>query len=609
MVSHKREMRLARSVVVRLASLCVAFGTACSAHRYHARLNASTPAQSVVCEVSGGETTSDGSVSPTTDANCAPLGANALFAPGQLTVTAVGARPGASYSLSIEEHLAGNGNAAAADVLDEFLRRVGRLAGPAADALTQGIASGADEATREQIDQIADRVGGALGQVIHERTAAALGPPTGTRRLRALDQFGEGENVEQALARPAAAFHASEPGMFRVVELDATDVAALTAEGLSPHELADAIVRQCDDAGWGELAPGGPTLLQYLGAGDTPDEAAVLAAIGFEPDTVRSFLAGGDAVGFDARIEALLAEVQVARQANQPPTGHAATIERLFVEARLDDRLTVCAANLEFLSRPAVLALGDDDRTRLAATAREVAALAEHTERAARLYAILVAPAVTVVAADVVTRLASSPEVEFGTFPIHPGRVDLALTSAAGDGAASGLSLINAELEVRDSPWVAVSVGGLVSLCADCFVSVDEVDVPASGSMAARRVIRQTASPIAGGAAVSLHVSLVALGDHHLGLMVGYPLAESSGTEATVLLGGSYRFALVGLQIGLGLQVFETHRIRDGAREVDLSAPGNADLRVPDVVSAEPAAAFFLMIGLSSDLIFTLSRH
>ncbi|MEK7861880.1 MAG: hypothetical protein AAB295_01275, partial [Chloroflexota bacterium] len=374
--------------------------TGCVSHRYHVRLHAADPEESLLCELEGGESTSDGTVSETRNTRCQPLGGVPLYSPGQITVTALGAEPGTEYALSVEEHRAASGDATPAGVLDEFLRRVGRLAGPAANALAGAAGEAGGDAARAQVEQIASRVGAALGRTLRERAAVVLGPVPDQVLVTALAQFDDGDNVAEILAMPTAPFYEQLPGLFRMVEVDAADVAALAAEDVSPDELANAVVRQCEDTGWGALPPGGPDLLAFLGGGSTPSAEAVLGALGFEAATVREFLDGGTVTGFDDRIRVLLAEAEAEREAGREPTGHAATIERLFVESRFDVRLSTCAANLEFLARPSVLALDDTHRTRMGDVATSVAALRERTHGAARLYAMLIAPAVTEVAVD-----------------------------------------------------------------------------------------------------------------------------------------------------------------------------------------------------------------
>jgi len=99
-----------------------------------------------------------------------------------------------------------------------------------------------------------------------------------------------------------------------------------------------------------------------------------------------------------------------------------------------------------------------------------------------------------------------------------------------------------------------------------------------------------------------LHYSLWGGTRNQLGLALGYPIRDQTGTALGVLAGLSYRNT-VGIQLTTGAHVFETRAPRRGSVPVDVSSGDAAALTPDDVTQAHVAAAWFIFFGATSDLL------
>jgi hypothetical protein len=102
------------------------------------------------------------------------------------------------------------------------------------------------------------------------------------------------------------------------------------------------------------------------------------------------------------------------------------------------------------------------------------------------------------------------------------------------------------------------------------------------------------------GYAAMLHYSLWGGTRNQVGVAVGYPLRDQTGTLLSVLAGASYRNT-VGLQLSTGVHVFETREPK-ASMPVDVSSGAATALTPSDVTRPGMAAAWFLFVGATSDL-------
>src|SRR6185436_14552608 len=95
-----------------------------------------------------------------------------------------------------------------------------------------------------------------------------------------------------------------------------------------------------------------------------------------------------------------------------------------------------------------------------------------------------------------------------------------------------------------------------------------------------RRTLDDDSSSVSIGYAAMLHYSLWGGARNQLGLALGYPIRDQTGTALGVLAGLSYRNT-VGIQLTTGAHVFETRAPRRGSVPVDVNL-GDAAALTPD---------------------------
>lgn len=530
---------------------------------------------------------------------CETLGAQRLHAPGQLAVTIEGATVGTEYTLQVEEQLPASGDATPSAVIDQVLQRLGGIATSATSAIGGPQGGGADQqqqAVQDQIDQVVHLVGGALGNAIHGRIDAVFGPRPPAIRPTAIAQVDDGDTAAAALARHAS-FDSPNPSIMWVVTLEDSDVLELRAAGATDANIIDGVLGQCADFG----TVNGTAIATYVSTGSSPSVAQVGRALALNQDQLQSVLSGDGPIGIDARIRDLLNEARGAT-----PSADAQAIQRLFVESRLHALVTHCRANLTYVRNH--LTLDAAQTTAAASLDSSLTSLSDHTQSASDNYARVIAPTVTAIASQYLRQTATQSTIELGSLSLHAGHLSLTLSRREGQAGASAQRLLDTELEVANDVWLAVSVGIMGTACDRCLTSVDEVDRPAVGTTPSHRAIATTANSYSFNSAIAIHVSPLIVGEHHLGFMLGYPLTPTAGTSESVLAGLTWGYAPAGLYVSAGMHLFIRRVIRDGVTEVDLSAAGNENLRVSDLATDQPAIAGFLMLSLSSDLVFSLAR-
>lgn len=599
-----------------VAALLTALSPGCGGapHR-HLRINAATPSHSLLCDLETrvASTPASGDAVTVEDTNCSVLSGQSLEAPGQLSVTVENAQAGSSYQLRVDEELIASSGETPQAVVAEFARNVGGLAGFMGGKLATLAADSPQVSaivSADQLNSVAAGLPGRTETVIH-RLADSIVPPESessepaTVAALVLPAFDGGPGH---LATPPVGFDNDDDVPFvRSRVLTDADLGTLGAAGYSANEIADFASHYCANSSWGQ-----PT--NYTS--DLPTLAAqpftreqVLGALGLDASLVVAWL-GGEGGRLRDRIEQAFLAASEAGQPGATPDANALVFRQLLLEASLARDLDRCHDNLEALGRRA-----DVDAPRhaaLAATLQDVDALRSVAQDAVAIYDTLVLPFVTEIATQYLEGIANADgTVEFGTRTLHAGHVSVTLSEEAAD--ASLTPITSLDVDVRTSPRIAVSVGALMTFCDGCLLRQRDEAVAASGTLPAGRVIRQYQDSFAAAAVVALHVSLAWVGDHHFGLMLGYPLGQTTQSALTALFGGSYRFAPIGLQVGVGVQLFEQQRLTsrddpstagvDEGRIVDLRAPGNELLTVADVTSTDVGVAGFATLGLSLDFL------
>lgn len=591
---------------------------AASAPHYHLRLNAAEPASSVLCdraiEVESTGQPSGDAIAAGRDVNCRPVASQTLEAPGQLTVTLENATPGQTYQLDYQETHSGGSSAAPQRVIDEFVRRLTGFAMTGVSSLLDGAARTDPAAQglprlggREQVESVAAMLDGELRariaaatQRVLPRPPAATAPPLTYEAL--VTQYVE----DGALDTSEVSFSEQEPPFARTHRLDGSAASLLREGGRSDDEVAAFVAAHCRRDGWGPLVPENDAVqtLAYVSPAVAPED--VIGALGLTPEALAGVLGGDGSFSIGQTIQARYGDAVGTLRRGSVPEGTVRAVHQLAVEARLDRQLGVCLHNIDYLLANATLA---PERTAALAAARaEVVALQGSTRDAAQLYAATILPFVSELAATYVSQVAAEAPVQLGTYALRGGEVSLAVRQQGAE------PFTRHRFAVREGPWVAVSVGPVVTFCASCLTRVEQQALPAVGDgenpetpTAARPVIRQTAESAGVAMAISLHLTVFRFPHVQLGVMLGYPIGDATGSAATGLLGASLRISPIGLQIGVGAQFFEQRSMRAGfGTEVDLSLPDNAYLTIDAVSQTTIGVAGFAMAGVSFDVLNNL---
>jgi hypothetical protein len=506
-----------------------------------------------------------------------------------------GATAGDQFTLDVEEQQPANGTATPDAVMREVLRRAGAFASATTSSLapTGEAAQQGQLASSLQLRQVVDQLGAAAGAALQQELDSTLGASVAPPRVSVRAQLDSTPGMAATQLQTAVGFDASRPAPFWVATMNDDDVRELGTLGITPTQIVDGVLTECGSFG----SIDGHPVSAYLDT-PTPSGEDVLRALLLNESQLRSVLTSRQPIGVDARIRALLGE--------DPPSQDAQTIRRLIDESRLHSLVVRCQANVAFaldhLSPTAA------QQTQAATVRTTLAGLESRSRAASTLYGQTVAPLVTAVVTQVLRGTAAGGPVELGSFALHNGHLTLSLFRTPATTGAQAVRLFNTELEVATETWLAVSVGLMATACDQCLTSVDEVDRPAMGAVAAHRAIAVTANSYSFNSAIAVHASPLIVGDHHLGFMLGYPLTPTAGTSESILAGVTWGYAPAGLYVSLGAHLFIRRVIRGGASEVDLSMPSNANLRVTDLAVDQPGIGAFVMISLSSDLVLSLAR-
>lgn len=589
-----------------------------SAPHYHLRLNAEEPASSVLCEraievESTGQPSADVGGAGR-DINCRPVASQTLEAPGQLTVTLEHPTPGQTYQLDYQETHSGGSSAAPQRVIDELVRRLSGFAMSGVSSLLDGAARTDPVAQRlpglggrEQLDSVAAMLDGELRariaaatQRVLPRAPVASAPPL-TYEALVLQYVEDG-----ALDTSPVSFSEQEAPFARTHRLDANAASLLRGGGRSDDEVAAFVAAHCRRDGWGSLLAENEAVhtLEYVAPPVRAED--VVGALGLTPEALAGVLGGEGSFSIGREIQARYGEAVGVLRRGAVPEGRARAVHQLAVEARLHRQLGVCLHNVDYLLAQATLAPARV--AALAAARAEVVALQASARDAAQLYAATILPFVSEVAATYVSQVAADAPVQLGTYTLRGGEVSLAVRQQGAE------PFTRHRFAVREGPWVAVSVGPVVTFCASCLTRVEQQALPAESDgenpgmpRAARPVIRQTAESAGVAMAISLHLTVFRFPHAQLGVMLGYPIGDATGSALTGLLGASLRISPIGLQIGVGAQFFEQRSMRAGfGTEVDLSLPDNAYLTIDAVSQTTIGVAGFAMAGVSFDVLNNL---
>jgi hypothetical protein len=564
---------------------------------YTLKLDGAAPANSQLCERSSRRDSAE---------VCGPLAGEALEAPGVLAVQVVNTVADEEYTVRLEETVRG---ASADPTPNEVVQEVAsRLTGLSKDFV--GPLDGEKEAAVESGRRLLTRVSRSIADErpavaaalagIAQPAVAELGPdhdPAGVFSYW-LDEANGAfkERAGTVLGSPGSGY--APP---RIIRLGPDDLTYLASKRIDGNELARFSIRWCKVESFGSSPFGSKKpWLHEPPPWQTPTE--LLSQLSLGPAEVRTIVReGGSDLG--ARIGAALVEANIAAKRGAEPSVAAQSLYHLFAVSHMASDLGRCAANLEFLagagslSQP-VLKDVQSELPGLAAAGEKLRA----TANAARLFDSAIAPLAEHAAIEELTQSGNGGTLAFGTYTLHPGRLSLSVSSKSGQHSAEPIAQL--ELAVQSSGPVSVSVGPVISVCSKCMHSVTErfTVVDEGGTTSVRRGLADDTSSSSIGYAAMLHYSLFGGTRNQVGLALGYPLADQTGTALGVLAGVSYRNT-VGIQVSLGAHLFET---KEPTQELplDVSADSAVAITADDVTQRAIATAYFVFFGATSDLFY-----
>jgi hypothetical protein len=547
--------------------------------------------------------------------DCDPPGGAHLEGPGSLTVRVVNAEEDATYAAKIENETAGLASHQPGAVLKEVMGRLGALS----DGISGSLLSKLDASEREPEQrtirrEVLSKTLQGLGMAAHagvrKLQSEVVGPepaptpgiPTENLFRRYLRTTELAKEPTDGVATKIYGFPSNGPPPARVRDWDAADLQYLRDKlgaNLTDAMLSQRLRDYCGPDSFGNVTFTVPPVLwkEYVKA--PLDEGAVLSGFGLTRELAKSALTGKSL----AIVDLVREKINGATKAGVNGNAEQKQLVYFVQSANLYHRLDHCAHNIEFLKSE----IADTTSvSNLGTLLGEVISLREEVKGAAQLFELVIAPFLADVARSVMQEKPRDGVVNFAAVGVEPGSLSVAVERTGDGEAASPISSF--EFKVVATPRVAVSVGFLLSAGPGSFQRVEERTQPAHEEMgmpvASRRTLSLTENDTSYGAAISLHVTLYEPAPtHHVGLMLGYPLVDQTGTRASLLVGPSYRWTR-GFQAGIGAHLFLAERLAHGVPDtVDLSLPGNETITRNAVVVERPGAAFFLMLGISQELL------
>ncbi|MCG8420365.1 MAG: hypothetical protein MJE77_20725 [Proteobacteria bacterium] len=603
-----------------------------TAKRYVLKVDAARPGKATLCNSDSTDNADDA------EDRCRSFGGQTLDAPGTLAIVVTNPADSTTYQLRTEQAVSSKSPHSPRGILSEVLDRFGKLSGgfieeldpddPDKKSKSHDTAIEIFKDTRKQLEKIgqtaaAKAVDAHLGKLVAGPVETDRQKPRSARFTHYLDRDGKAMTMNEVirandsvvvLGAPAFAYPPA-----RFFDLDQADIdeindksKAKQRSGLRAEvELARHVLDACDPKNLGKTPYQGFLLwAQYLAAYDWDQLTGqtVLGALDVDRNTIESHLSGALSLDLQRTMRELRKQAYRAQQADKPVTGAAKVLDLLSTASRINRDSGHCKNNIEFVlsklhrrrdaalrGRLETLKTADDGRA-------SIGDMIDRTRTASQIFRTYLEPMVQRVVIQSATGTHSGREIGFGAVSLRAGKMTIEVT-AEQDRSVS--KLVRYQVPVAASPTVAVSVGPIVSLCRVCFQTVEEKPKPNSQPGDASQLVKVKSDAAVGNAAL-VHVTLLSESWFRLGACLGYPLDPPAETTNGLLAGVSMSHR-IGVLLSLGIHIFQTRRLKPGyGSEIDRTRPELAGLTADSVTREAHSAAFFVHLGLTTELLSRL---
>ena len=592
--------------------------------QYTLKIDGKTPSETQLCTV-----TSDG------ESECKKYTNEALESPAALGISVQNPEAEGNYRLRVQQTPMGGPEQDPAAIVAGVLERFGDFAKAYAGtnkAPGEPDAKG-DQKIKGALAKVLEQVGTAQGErvtaAIQERINKIVGKAPAVKRPSATDlegsyQFYLGTDPTQTphIAKPDK----TDPLILnqlanpypppRLFELDNQDVAELAKLTVKDPELgiATLVLEACklDSFGPEPYDDAGTPLLDYFKK-KRPTKEALVGFLDIKATSLDDLLRTVKSTGRASLLERVktlrnAGNAKVAARLRGDKAEALTPAEEMVVSLYDANRAYRdaghCLTNAAFVGK---LAAAKPGNTNLGNVAKQVAAeapkltqLRDATAPYEDVFYGVIDSVIERVVVAIEEGLRKDNNVQFSTVSLQPGPLQVTLTHEKSAGDAKQIA--DYAIDVERNPLFAISIGPALSFCRKCFRHVTEqvVSDPAGGK---RLLVLQTEN-IDYTNAILLHVGLLRRGWFAGGITLGYPVSDTSERARAAMLGISARHR-IGVALSAGAMVFWGQRLKDAYAKsgtIDTSEPGLSSLTTDSVVDTGPEAAFFINLGVTSDL-------
>jgi hypothetical protein len=594
--------------------------------QYTLKIDGKDPSATQLCTTSGSD-----------PAECKSFTNATLDAPGAFAVVVKNPEPTGTYRLRLQQTVMGSPEHDPAAIAATVFQRLESFA-KAYNATTGAPEAAADQKVKSALSTVRDQLvtaGSAkVAAVVQVEVEKLAGKPANVRRPSAAD-LAPGYQSYLNPKDPTGTPHIvpPEPGEDvilnqtanpypppRVVVLERQDVEQLAKLQVKKPELGIATLTleacKLDSFGTVPYDDKKTPFLDYVKA-VKPTKEALAGFLDLDSASLDDLLRIKSEIGTTsllARVAALrdAANAKIATRLRGEPAvplkPEEALVISLYDAHRANRDAATCLANVDFVA--ALAAASTDPALKAAATAlsAERAKLVELRDATAP-FADVFYSVIDVITRRIIIALSdgarSGDDIQFGVVSLRAGQLQVTLTrETTGEDPRQ---VADYALEVETNPRFAVSIGPALAFCGSCFRHVTE-QVASDVANGKRELVLKTESADYS-SALLLHVALLSKGPLTAGVTLGYPVSDASARSKAVLLGVSARHR-VGVTFALGAMVFSGTRLKDAyggadaksGTTIDTTEPGFAGLTTDSVVETGPDLAFYVNIGLTSDL-------
>jgi hypothetical protein len=608
-----------------LALGSLALSACATTKQYTLKIDGKAPSETQLCTV-----TSDAK-----EGECKKYTNEALESPAALGVVVQNPEDTGSYRLRVQQTVVGGPEQDPAAIVAAVLERFEGFS--KAYAGTNKVPGEpdvkGDEKLKGALSKILDQVGTARGQqvvaAVQDRIDKIVGKPPAVKRQSAADL--EWTYKSYLAQDPTQTPHLTAPDKPELVilnqpaipyppprlfELDRQDVDELAKLTVKDPELgiATLVLEACKLESFGvEPYDDAKTpLLDYFKK-SRPSKEALIGFLDIHATSLDDLLRTAKSAGRASLLERVKAlrnagNAKVAARLRGDKAEAMKPEEELVVSLydanRAHHDVARCLANASFVAKLAAAKSGDAELGKvaklMAAEVPKLTALRDATAPFEDVFYGVIDSVTERVVIALQDGLRNGDNVQFGTVSLQPGSLQVTVTHE--NSGEDAKQIADYAIEVERNPLFAISIGPALSVCSKCFRHVTEevVSDPVGGK---RLLVLQTES-IDYTNAILLHVGLVRRGWFAGGITLGYPVSDTSERAKAAMVGISARHR-IGVALSAGAMVFWGQRLKDAyasSGTIDTSEPGLSSLTTDSVVDTGPEMAFFVNLGVTSDL-------